>query len=403
MEAGMIPESDVANLSAQDIKSLLLEAKKWEQDPKQTDDVGDEKLNEKLNAISNLQNRRNEIDTQISEVNKSLENIHGFSIEAGHQESRLASIGLFSSLDMEGNVCPFCSSPLKEENQDLKDIRSSIAALNESLKNITGYSPKVALYRDELDGQKQLATKEIRQLRSEVDAFYQNHPDLVEKRKNSILCGKIIGQIDAWLSTQLDEGDIKEKKAKLSSINSQIEEINQKIDPDVINDNLFSISYYISPFLNDWSKELSIQYHGEYRLDFFRLTLLCNQSGIDIPLKNMGSSSNYLDAHLISLIGLQQYFMEKKRPIPNFLFLDQPSQPFFKGDAKGGSHDDLDSVKEIYGFLERRAADLPNNFQIIVVDHANIKDDLFQKSIVETWYNGKGLVPAEWIAESQKI
>jgi hypothetical protein len=293
--------------------------------------------------------------------------------------------------------------PLKEENQDLKDIRSSILSLNESLKNITGYSPKIARYRDQLVGQKQSLTKEIRQLRGEVDAFYQTHPDLVEKRKNSILCGKIIGQIDAWFATQLDDGDIEEKKARLAAINSQIEEINKKIDPDSINDNLFSISYSISPSLNDWSRELNVQYVGEYRLDFYRLTLICNQNGTDIPLKNMGSSSNYLDAHLISLIGLQEYFIENKRPVPNFLFLDQPSQPFFKGDVEGGAHDDLDSVKEIYSFLENAFADPESDLQIIVVDHANIEDTLFQKSIIEQWYNGKGLVPAEWIAESHKI
>lgn len=402
MEAGMIPESDVTNLSNQEIKSLLLEAKKWEQDPKQTDDVGDEKLNEKLNSISDLQDKRSAIEAQISEIDKSLDNIQGFSTEAGHQESRLASIGLFSSLDMSEDVCPFCSSPLKEENQDLKDIRSSIFALNESLKNITGYSPKITRYRVELDGQKQSITKEIRQLRGEVDAFYQNHPDLAEKRKNSILCGKIIGKIDSWLLTQLDESNVEEKKAKLSLINARIESINQKIDPEAINENLLSISYSISPSLNDWSTELGIQYRGEYRLDFFRLTLVCNQNGADIPLKNMGSSSNYLDAHLISLIGLQQYFAKKKRPVPNFLFLDQPSQPFFKGDAKEGGHDDLDSVKGIYSFLEKRVANLLNDLQIIVVDHANIDDALFQKSVVEQWYNGKGLVPAEWIEESQR-
>jgi hypothetical protein len=106
---------------------------------------------------------------------------------------------------------------------------------------------------------------------------------------------------------------------------------------------------------------------------------------------------------LISLIGLQEYFIENKRPVPNFLFLDQPSQPFFKGDVEGGAHDDLDSVKEIYSFLEKRVADPESDLQIIVVDHANIEDTLFQKSIIEQWYNGKGLVPAEWIAESHKI
>lgn len=100
MEAGMIPERDVSALSGQEIKGLLLEAKKWEQDPKQTDDVGDEKLNEKLDAILDLQNQRSDVDVQIVEVDKSLGNIQGFTIEAEHQENRLKTIGLFSSLDM---------------------------------------------------------------------------------------------------------------------------------------------------------------------------------------------------------------------------------------------------------------------------------------------------------------
>jgi hypothetical protein len=68
-------------------------------------------LNEKLDAILDLQNQRSDVDVQIVEVDKSLGNIQGFTIEAEHQENRLKTIGLFSSLDMSDGVCPFCSSP----------------------------------------------------------------------------------------------------------------------------------------------------------------------------------------------------------------------------------------------------------------------------------------------------
>ena len=401
IETGMVPECDINNFTNSEITALLLKAKNWENDPRQTDDVGDEKLNEKLQKLSDLEKERVDITTSIAETERSLNAINGFSSEADHQASRLKSIGLFSSLDCSEGVCPFCSSPLTKDNQDLKDIRNSLKELDASLENISGYSPRVSNYHEALIKKKQEINSMIRQLRGEVDSFYQTHPNLVEKRKNTIQCAKLIGQIDDWLSGQSNGNDVDGKKSSLSLIQSRIDEINQKIKPEGISDKIFSISYSISTFLNDWSKELKMKYEGEYRLDFSHLTLVCNQKGVDIPLINMGSSSNYLDAHLISYIGLQKFLIKEKRPVPNFLFFDQPSQAFFAGDVKTDDSDDLDSVRKIYSFLAERVADLNGELQIIVVDHADFEDDFFQKCLVEKWNEGNGLIPLEWIEEIQ--
>ena len=48
-----------------------------------------------------------------------------------------------------------------------------------------------------------------------------------------------------------------------------------------------------------------------------------------IPMDRMGSGENWVGYHLIGHLALHSWFVEHARPVPRFLFLDQPSQVYF--------------------------------------------------------------------------
>ena len=78
-----------------------------------------------------------------------------------------------------------------------------------------------------------------------------------------------------------------------------------------------------------WAEFLDMEDAGSpYRIDMGKVTVVVDQSR-PIPLREMGSGSNWLGAHLISLLGLHKFFASNGRPVPGFLFLDQPSQVYF--------------------------------------------------------------------------
>ena len=110
---------------------------------------------------------------------------------------------------------------------------------------------------------------------------------------------------------------------------------------------------------------------------------------------------------------LKKHFIIQKRPVPNFLILDQPTQVYFPDQddfasykAMEGSIEDTENtehdtaaVQRLFQLLFDVCEELSPNFQIIVTEHANLPDSKFQDSLVEPpWKGGNALVPQEWIS-----
>jgi hypothetical protein len=82
---------------------------------------------------------------------------------------------------------------------------------------------------------------------------------------------------------------------------------------------------------------------------------------------------------------------------------DQPSQAHYPPDRDTeGSLDvfgdeDQTAVLQLFKLIADAAAELAPNSQIIIMDHADLKQDWFQNSVVERWRGGLKLVPVSWI------
>jgi len=149
--------------------------------------------------------------------------------------------------------------------------------------------------------------------------------------------------------------------------------------------------------MTKWAKELQLEHCDyPYRLDMNKVTVVVDRER-PVPLQQLGSGSNWLGCHLITLFALHKFFIQNQRPVPQILFIDQPSQVYFPPEM---NDDNVDSqeIRIIFGFIQKRIQEFAPNMQVIVVDHADIQENYFQSSIVEKWWGkDQSLIPLSWI------
>lgn len=99
---------------------------------------------------------------------------------------------------------------------------------------------------------------------------------------------------------------------------------------------------------------------------------------------------------MIALFALHTFFAQNNRPVPGFLFLDQPSQVYFPPETNDQNVDSQE-IREIYDFIFARVKELAPALQVIIVDHADINEKGFQNAVIEKWWDGTKLVPSDWV------
>ena len=146
-----------------------------------------------------------------------------------------------------------------------------------------------------------------------------------------------------------------------------------------------------------WASSLKLEHSGSpYRLDLNKVTVVVDTLSRPIPLRQLGSGSNWVGIHLITYFALQSYFINAKRPVPSFLFLDQPSQVYFPTELDTRQID-KNAVDAIYKFIIDRTNELNGKLQVIVVDHASLINESFRSLICENWWlDDQNLVPTDW-------
>ncbi|MFE4263097.1 DUF3732 domain-containing protein [Streptomyces sp. NPDC056883] len=99
------------------------------------------------------------------------------------------------------------------------------------------------------------------------------------------------------------------------------------------------------------------------------------------------SGKNHVGYHLAAHLALHQYFTANSRPVPRFLMLDQPTQPYYPSDmakARGRLEDlaleeDRVTVTGLFQLMHQVVTELSPGFQIIVSDHADLPHPWYQE------------------------
>lgn len=123
------------------------------------------------------------------------------------------------------------------------------------------------------------------------------------------------------------------------------------------------------------------------------------------PLENVGSKSNYMFMHLCFYLGLHEHMINVGQVhVPQFLFIDQPSIPYYTGSSneKTGNDDKkklLDAFSLIDSFISHVINEGDATFQIFMVEHAPKEywheNNLLNFHTVDEFINGDGLIPSD--------
>lgn len=357
-----------------------------------------------MDRLSFLQSKLQEVQNEYDDIGATLDNARkfygetsGYSGEAQHQKKRLESIGLFEHIDFDPEKCPLCSGKLENPLPSAEMIRASIVNLDKSIANVTREQPKLRTFISTLEQDRQKKREEIETLEAEIDGIYQQDDERAQLKDLNARKGKVVGRISLWVESVQNDTDSGWQEKVIQEIEKRLQEIDSILDKDSVDERKQSALSRIQKDMTKWARELQLEHcDNPYRLDLNRVTVVVDKPDRPVPLKQLGSGSNWVGVHLITYFALQYFYIGAKRPVPSFMFLDQPSQVYFPSELDE-KKTDWNEVNRIYQFIIDRTAELNGQLQVIIVDHADLEKNSFREFTLENWWpDDKNLVPIDW-------
>ena len=331
--------------------------------------------------------------------------------ESKEQVARLSTIGLFQVNDENLVVCPVCQSELiNDALPNVSQLRSALSKVEKQVRITTERSPKMQQAIRTLESSIEEIQRKLSDNREAAEAIQANNQRLQDVRDRATRRAYILGRVELYLESLPQLQETSDLQQKIKILLEEIKTLEEETSNEAIQEKLQSIVSIISYDMNSWAKELLLE-HSEFplRLDTKKLTVIADTSDGPIAMDKMGSGENWVGYHLIAHFALHKWFVAKHRPVPRFLVIDQPSQVYFPADRDlDGSlneikDEDREAVSRMFKLMVSVIESLSPDFQIILTDHADIREQWFQNCVVERWRGGTKLVPIEWDTQDENI
>ncbi|WP_319757696.1 DUF3732 domain-containing protein [uncultured Sphaerochaeta sp.] len=406
---GMIDFDSTEIPSDSEIASYLNSALSWQ--PEEIPDTVDNKISELQESIQDLREERQDLRTKMEEAKSFSNGSDGFTNEMFEQKSRLESIKLLP-YDAQGKwQWPFSEENLLMDSPIAEALLKELNELDKTLEMVTGDKPKLVEFIKTKESEIQAINDSIRMKESELSSIISVNESIDHLKSRNYAASKVLGKISIYLENQISDDDRIKLEQKYSQIQSRISVLNEQIGVDNSEEKenavLNAISLDITKFMKAFDTEFS-DCPFYFNLKYLEVSFLRN--GEVITLKRTGGGENHLAMHLATLLALHSFAYKNNRPIPRFLFIDQPSQVYFpktinyaeidgsKEDTEKSLDDhDMNKVRKMFKILfDYTNNDIPG-FQLIITEHANLREPWFQNALVEpTWAKPPALVPEDW-------
>lgn len=355
-----------------------------------------------------LRDEQRRLQDEIIAVRAYADDERGFAREAREQQARLQTIGIFDGTE-PGHTCPMCAQPLVDplKPPSAEEIKGTLATLSTRLSSVTQAAPQIEKAVAELEEKLQRFRTALIKNRAAMEAVRTVSDRLAQVQDETARQAHILGRIALYLESLPELPDTKDLEDNAAALRAQCVELETELSDERILERIASIASILGQQMTEWARKLELE-HSKYplRLEVKKLTVVADTADGPVPMNKMGSGENWVGYHLISHLALHLWFAEHKRPVPRFLFLDQPSQVYFppERDVDGSmalvSEDDRLAVsrmlKLIFEVVKAAASGGSSGIQVILTEHADINESWFQDAIVERWRHGKKLVPDDW-------
>ncbi|MFQ4138501.1 DUF3732 domain-containing protein [Nodosilinea sp. PGN35] len=358
---------------------------------------------ERDELYTNLKRKQEKIDAAESFVKEA----EGYSNEANQQLIRLESINLFRHDNNDTNrLCPLCNSELSQPVTSALEIQNSLEDLRNSVHIVEGKQPKLREYIQQLKEERLEIRQQIGEVEIAIQAILEEEEATQRMRDLNVRIARVLGRISLYLESVSFADETSELRTNVDIARRRVEDLESQIDPVEEDEIMSSILNRIGQQMTNWANYLELEHCGSpYRLDLKKLTVIVDRPERPIPMERMGSGENWLGCHLIAHLALHKHFIEKQRPVPRFLILDQPSQVYFPSrdtylalenitvEETLSSNADIVAVERMFSLLHEFCEEFFPEFQIIVLEHANLNNEKFQEALVEEpWTDGRALI-----------
>ncbi|WP_275100158.1 DUF3732 domain-containing protein [Sedimenticola hydrogenitrophicus] len=359
--------------------------------------------------LSQLRKDRRKAQARIDAARQFSKRAGGYESEATEQLDRLASIkALPRNPDTGEWQWPFSERNLQLETPIASVLLSELQSLDNELRIATGQRPKLDAYLSDLEGKAQEIAGAIKEKEAEMVAAIAADEVIAQMGSRNNAAARVVGRLSLFLENLAPNEELDRLEAENRRLKLRVEDLEERIGADDSNERLKSILNIISSQLTQYLRQFEAEFH-EYpaRFDLANITIVFDRLERSVPMSRTGGGENHLAYHLSALLALHLFAVKNNRPIPQFLMIDQPTQVYFPSeqiyqDADGSvqkteSDADLDAVRRLFELLLKFTQEDAPGFQLIVTEHANLREQWFQESLVEQpWTKPPALVPEEW-------
>lgn len=344
---------------------------------------------------------------ELAAAQKLMAEEQGYSREVREQEARLRSIGVLPEPRGEP-VCPLCLTPLSEHTPSVLQIESAVGSTADQLGRVGSHSPQLKQVMDELEERADDLRRRLAENQEALEAVQASNERLASMRDLASRRALVLGRICLYLESLPELEDSSALRQEIGGLRASLASLEAELSDEAVAERLDSVISLISLKTSEWARQLALE-HSQYplRLDLRRLSVVADTDDGPLSMAHMGSGENWVGYHLIAHLALHDWFVRKRRPVPRFLFLDQPSQVYFPserdvdGSIGGLVENDRAAVARMFKLVFSVVAALTPSFQVIITEHADIDEEWYQGAVVERWRGGRKLVPVEWTDEHE--
>lgn len=403
---GVIGNTD-ENPNADGVIDTLRSALSWKPETLPDDDGSRVSLLE--DELVRLRQERRDAQARIDAARQFAKRAGGYENEATEQIDRLASIKALPKNPDSGEwQWPFSERNLALEAPVAVVLLNELESLDKELRIATGQRPKLEAYITELIGKADGIAGNIKQKEAELSAAISANEVIAQMGTRNNAAARVVGRISLFLETLLPNDDLAKLEGENRRLNNKVKHLEEQIGADDSNERLTSILNNISAQVSRFTQKFNAEF-APYpaRLNLPQLTIIFDRPERSVPMSRTGGGENHLAYHLSALLALHLFAAQNNRPIPRFLLIDQPTQVYFPSEQvyreadgsvqKTEADADLNAVRRLFELLLKFTQEDVPGFQLIVTEHANLREQWFQDALVEDpWTKPPALVPEDW-------
>lgn len=357
-------------------------------------------------ARSALESDLDRVKRELSQTRSLGAEVNDYSDEQREQAGRLQSLGLFEESSVDEGTCVLCKSRLRKPPPSVSELRLALEGVGFRLKSLATGAPHLQALVADLEQKAHGLRDQLEENRRQLESVYASQERLQQLRDMAARRAMVLGRISLYLETLQAEEAVPTAGVDVRAMKERVRSLQEELSSDRQQERLLRALSRISADLTRLARLLDVE-HSEnpIRLDLARLTVVAETPQRSLPLTQMGSGENFLGYHVAAHLAIHGWLIQNNRPVPRFLFLDQPSQVYFLSQTGKDAPDRLNELKQkeaddllrLYHLIVETTKGLSPAFQVIIVEHADLGDAVFQSAVKHRWWTrAEKLIPPDW-------